>query len=94
MSASEAEGCGFDPRRVQVFFKSAAPALSRLFDELSEDERQDATVAVVIDFDRGVDAKLHRERFCGSVPAGDVERHILAGFDLITEAGDVKCLGI
>jgi len=50
-------------------------------------------VAVVVDFDRGVDAEFDLMGFFGAVFAGDGEGDILAGLDAVAEAGDVVGFG-
>jgi len=50
-------------------------------------------VAVVVDFDGGVDAEFNGLFEFGAVFARDGEGHILAGLDAVAETGDVVGLG-
>ena len=50
-------------------------------------------MAVVVDFDRGIDAEFDLVGLFGAVFAGDVESDILAGLDAVAEAGDVVGFG-
>ena len=53
---------------------------------------ENPAVAVVVDFDRGIDAEFDLVRFLGSVFSGDVEGDILAWLNAVAEAGDVVSL--
>jgi len=50
-------------------------------------------MAIVVDFDRGIDAEFNRLLNFGAVFAGDGEGDILAGLDAVAEAGDVVGFG-
>ena len=50
-------------------------------------------MAVVVDFDGGVDAEFDLVGLFGAVFAGDVEGDILAGLDAVAEAGDIVGFG-
>ena len=50
-------------------------------------------MAVLVDFDRSVDAEFDLVGFLGAVFACDVEGDILAGLDAVTEAGDFVGFG-
>src|SRR5436309_4529 len=54
---------------------------SLLRQQLSQDKRQNPAVAVIIDLDRRIDAKLHWHGLLLSVFAFDLERYILPRFD-------------
>jgi len=67
--------------------------LLRLRNQLPQHKRQDAAVAVVVDFDRSVDAEFDCLFEFYAVFAGDGEGDILAGLDAVAEAGDVVGFG-
>ena len=50
-------------------------------------------MAVVVDFDRGIDAEFDLVGLFGAVLAGDTKSHILARLDAVAEAGDVVGFG-
>jgi hypothetical protein len=51
--------------------------------QLAQDERQNAAVAVVINFNRGIDPQLHGNGFALSIFARDLKRDHLPGFDRV-----------
>src|SRR5438132_14349965 len=51
--------------------------------QLSQHERQNPPVPVIIDFDRCIDAKLYGDRTLLPVFAFDLERYALPGFNCI-----------
>src|SRR4051812_42405185 len=61
--------------------------------QLPQYERQDASVLVVVDFDRRVDADDQRGGFRRSVCAMNDQRRFLAGAEIAGDAGDVEGLG-
>ena len=67
--------------------------LLRLLNQLPQHKRQNTAVAVVVDFDGGVDAEFDGLLNFGAVFAGDGEGDILAGLDAVAEAGDVVGFG-
>src|SRR5688500_7641521 len=74
------------------------PALGRLrlrragaADELAQHVGQDAAVAVVVDLDRGVDARLHGNAFLASIGFPDSQLQLLLRPDIV-QAADVDGL--
>ena len=49
-------------------------------------------MAVVVDFDRRIDAEFDLVGFLRAVLAGDMKSHILAWLNAVAEAGDVVSL--
>ena len=67
--------------------------LLRFGHQLPQHKWQNTAVAVVVDFDGGVDAEFDGLLNFGAVFAGDGEGDILAGLDAVAEAGDVVGFG-
>src|SRR3989440_12441033 len=77
---------------VSLISSEVEKSLALFVHQLSQHKRQNPAVPIIIDLDRRIDPKLHRQRAFLPVRSFDLQRDLLSWFDRVGQSRDRKLL--